>query len=371
MPLIVWASAAGAPGVTTTALAVAAAWPAAATQPTGLSPAAAGTGAATAVLVEADSHGGDLAARYRVAEEPGLAGLAAAARSPRGSDEMAAMLQGYARALGGARAVTAPVGSGQTAAALGILAAGGGPLAVAGMSPVPVLVDAGRLSPVSAVVPLLAAADLIVLVARADLADLAHTRELAAHLAGLNPRRVALLRGPNPYHPVEVAAQLGIPLLGSVPDDRRAATSVAVRRSWRHGAWARAIAGVAARLAEQTGGAAGRSALRAGPPDQRPASAPLRPPLDQAGSTAGTSPANGGLPAGGAGAGADESRRGGHAPAGETAPRMTTSRWPVPEQRPAEGTAKPRRSATIPDADPAPTARLDRTAPGASTGRSS
>jgi len=42
-------------------------------------------------------------------------------------------------------------------------------------------------------VPLLAAADLLVLVTRDGLADLAHTRGLAANLAGLGARRRALL----------------------------------------------------------------------------------------------------------------------------------------------------------------------------------
>lgn len=53
------------PGVTTTAIALAAAWPVNAPRPT---------------IIEADAHGGDIAVRFYVAEDPGLQSLAAASR---------------------------------------------------------------------------------------------------------------------------------------------------------------------------------------------------------------------------------------------------------------------------------------------------
>ncbi|TQS42762.1 MinD/ParA family ATP-binding protein [Cryptosporangium phraense] len=238
MPLIVWASAKGSPGVTTAVVAVADAWP----SPDRLQP-----GDSTPLVVEADPHGGDLAARYRLPEEPGLAGLAAAVRSPRDPDQTVSVARSFARALGCAQAVTAPAGAGQTRAALSILAAAGGPLAVAGLSAVPLLVDVGRLSRPTPVAPLLVAADLIVLVSRTGLADLAHAQELAGGLAGLNPHRQIVLRGASSYSSLEISAQLDVPVLGRLPDDRRVAASIRPRAGSR---WARAIATVARQLAE-------------------------------------------------------------------------------------------------------------------------
>ncbi|GAA3393354.1 MinD/ParA family ATP-binding protein [Cryptosporangium minutisporangium] len=349
MPLILWTSATGAPGITTTAWAVASAWPGLDhAQPEGAIPQN-----PAALVVEADPFGGDLAAWFRVSEEPGLAGLAAAARSPRGPDEMATMTHSYSRVLGGAQVVTAPVGSGQTQAALSILAAAGGPLAVTGLSPVPVLVDAGRWSPASPIMPLLQFADLIVLVTRASLADLAHTGELAARLAGLNPRRQALLRGPNPYGPLEVADQLGIPLLGTVPDDRRAATApLRTGRSPRRGKWTRAITAIAAQLASEIGTGSARSPVPVGQPGRRLTAAPPRTPVT-GGSPAGARPSVAGPPAGGAW------------------PAPSPPRWPVPAQRrPGSGTQSDAPTAAGPGGA-APGVPGEPTAPDAPPGRPS
>ncbi|GAA3390314.1 hypothetical protein [Cryptosporangium minutisporangium] len=346
MPLIVWASASGAPGVTSTALAVTAAWPALAR----LEPVTPDEGSSAPILVEADPYGGDLAARFRAGEEPGLAGLAAAARSPRGPDEMAAMTRSYARTLGGTQLVTAPVGSGQTRAALSILAAPGGPLAVAGLAATPLLIDAGRLSPASPIVPLLPSADLIVLVTRTGLAELAHTRELAANLTRLNPSRQVLLRGPNPYPAHEVAAQLGIPLLGCVPDDRRAATSPFPDRWRRRGKWVRAITAVAAQLADEISTGHPRSAALGRPSDRYRAGAAPR-----IGVTGGTPPAAGDTPL------RDDlpeqsgvPSRGG-LPAGAAWPAPAAPRWPVPAQRMPTGSRAPAAPApTLPGASGGP-----------------
>ena len=68
--LVAVASVKGAPGVTTTALALAAAWPAAV------------DGGVRPVVVEADAAGGDVAARLGLPHAPGLLDVAVAARRP-------------------------------------------------------------------------------------------------------------------------------------------------------------------------------------------------------------------------------------------------------------------------------------------------
>jgi MinD-like ATPase involved in chromosome partitioning or flagellar assembly len=108
--LVAVAAAKAAPGVTTSALAMAAAWPA----------------GRQVLLVEADPGGGDLAARFGLAAEPGLVSLAAAARRQIDS----ALVGDHAQKLpGGLGVLVGPPGPEQAAAALGMLA----PAALAGL----------------------------------------------------------------------------------------------------------------------------------------------------------------------------------------------------------------------------------------------
>lgn len=160
MGLYVVASAKGSPGVTTTAVVLAGAWP---VEP---------------VLADLDPAGGDVALRYRdgagVPLDPdrGLLSLGAAVR--RGSSE--ARLADHVQQVSGGLEVLAGVSS---------------PSQVQGLGPawlhlarllreVPerdVIADCGRLLPGSATVPVLQNADAVLLVARPTVEGLAHLRE--------------------------------------------------------------------------------------------------------------------------------------------------------------------------------------------------
>jgi cellulose biosynthesis protein BcsQ len=160
MGLYVVASAKGSPGVTTTAVVLAGAWP------------------AEPVLADLDPAGGDVALRYRdeagvpLDPDKGLLSLGAAVR--RGSTEVP-VLDHVQRVSGG----------------LEVLAGVTSPSQVQGLGPawlhlaramkiVPsrdVIADCGRLMPGSATVPVLQHADAVLMIARPTVEGLSHLRE--------------------------------------------------------------------------------------------------------------------------------------------------------------------------------------------------
>lgn len=161
MSLVAVAGAKSAAGITTTATALAAVWP------------------ATAILADCDPAGGDLALRLRAADgawlarDVGVVGLAAAARMQPGDLDACAQLQ---TAMGGLP-VLAGVDSPMQA-----LRIGGLWTTIAetlrrspGMD---VLADCGRLSPGLPNAQVIARADLLLLVARATAESVAHLRQL-------------------------------------------------------------------------------------------------------------------------------------------------------------------------------------------------
>ncbi len=199
MSLLAIASVKGSPGVTTATVALAATWP---------------EGRA-AVVAEADPAGGDLAARFGLAEEPGLMSWAAASRRAPATQEL---LRHTQEIPGGIRALVAPAGAGPAVGALRLLGSKG-PLGFERLLDADVLVDCGRLELTESPHPLLSEADLVILLARPALADLAH---LAARIDSVQPgvRDVALvLVGPGPYPAKEVADTFGISVVGHVPVD--------------------------------------------------------------------------------------------------------------------------------------------------------
>ncbi len=171
MSLVAVAAAKAAPGVTTSALAMAGVWPA----------------DRQVLLVEADQGGGDLAARFGLAAQPGLVSLAAAAR--RQVDT--ALVGEHAQTLpGGLGVLVGPPGAEQATAALGMLAA----VVLAGLDGldgVDIIADLGRLDPASPALGLAQAAVVLV--------------------------------GTGPYPAEEIAAALGIEVVGALPADPRAA----------------------------------------------------------------------------------------------------------------------------------------------------
>jgi Mrp family chromosome partitioning ATPase len=214
VPLIALASVKASPGVTTTALALAAAW----------------KSAGRRLLVEADPSGGDLGPWLGLPADAGLAGLAAAARH--GHDEGAAWR--HARELaGGTHLITGPAGAGQAAACVTALAGTSLPQELAG-GPEPVLADCGRLDPGSPAIPLAAAAAVTLLVVRPRVSELAHLEPRIRGLeqAGLRLALVLVPGGrrqpPEPEYPAgEIAAALGVPVQASLPSDPRAAGHLA------------------------------------------------------------------------------------------------------------------------------------------------
>jgi hypothetical protein len=200
----------GAPGATTVALCVAACWP------------------RPVALVEADPAGGVLATRYALGRSPGLADLAAAVENHASSG----VIWNTAQALpGGLPAVVAPE-SGEITG--GILRDVAGSLGrwCASLDEVDVVADCGRVAADSAALGLVRAADAVLVVCRPRAEELYAAAHRLHALAGTDngerPRGWVglVLVGRGPHGPDEVTAQLGVPVVGVIEDDPRAATAI-------------------------------------------------------------------------------------------------------------------------------------------------
>jgi hypothetical protein len=241
--LIALASVKASPGVTTTALALAAAWP-----------------APQRLVIEADPSGGDLGAWLGLPPAPGLASLAAAIRH----DRSPGAAWRHAQGLGGSgvSAVVAPAGAEQAAACLTALAApraGTGWLEAGGEEAV-VIADCGRLDPRSPAFAVAAQAVLTLVLVRPRVSELSHLAERVAGLARAGLRPGLLLApaagggtGEGCYPPGEIAATLGVPVEGSLPADPRATAALIRSRGElapsRRLPLAQAVTGLAAALA--------------------------------------------------------------------------------------------------------------------------
>jgi Flp pilus assembly CpaE family ATPase len=243
MTVIAVCSAKGAPGATTTSLALALAWP---------------LNAGSVLLVDADPAGADLASGYlQGATGPGAgAGAVATARG-----DLLDAVHGSAVAL--------------DATGSRLLLAGPAPFPPTRPGAVPawsrlreldssgeeswtVLVDVGRL-PAGADASLLAAADLVVLVTGSSLRAVAAARPAAAVLRSAEPAGSSSHRGwllvvgeRRPYPADEVTSSLELPLLGSLAWDPRAAAVLSdgapAGRWFARTALMRSAAAVAGRL---------------------------------------------------------------------------------------------------------------------------
>src|SRR2546430_335213 len=108
--LIALGSLKSSPGSTATATAIAAMWP--------------GSGAGEPVLLEADARGGDMAARFNLTPEPGLASLSVAARRSAEPSLLTEHVQGLP---GGLKVALAPPTAENAKAAMKMLAEDSGP----------------------------------------------------------------------------------------------------------------------------------------------------------------------------------------------------------------------------------------------------
>jgi hypothetical protein len=204
MSLVAVAAAKAAPGVTTSALAMAAVWPT----------------DRQVLLVEADPGGGDLAARFELAAQPGLVSLAAAARRQIDS----ALVGEHAQRLpGGLGVLVGPPGAEQAAAALGMLA----PTVLAGLDSlngVDVIADLGRLDPASPALGLARVASLLLMVVRPRLDELQHLAHRVTALRAECRTLGVVLAGSGPYPAEEIAGALGVQVLAWLPADPRGAS---------------------------------------------------------------------------------------------------------------------------------------------------
>jgi hypothetical protein len=186
-----------APGVTTAALALAA---------------AAGE---EAIAVEADASGGDLAARADLTLETGLLTLAAAARHGGRRLDLDPHLQ---RVDCGTSVLVGPSAARLAGAALATV---GSRLASALDGRLGFL-DLGRVSDLSALGARAPGIDLALLVAEPTVAGVEHVRVHAAEESDALPVPMAvLLVGDRPYRPVDVEEALGLPVVGALAVDPR------------------------------------------------------------------------------------------------------------------------------------------------------
>ena len=201
--LVTLCSAAGSPGVTTTALALAVHWP------------------RPALLVEADPSGssGLLGGFFRgQLDHPGLVDLVIAQRSDLLADAVPKLLYALegseASVLFGLRSHEQAAGVAQLWHPLLEVLRSLDPAAT------DVIVDAGRLGLPGSPLPILAASDVTLLVARSDLPGLAGARSWAATLGREDARghavRLLLVGEDAPYSAREVAKTVGVPVLGSI-----------------------------------------------------------------------------------------------------------------------------------------------------------
>jgi hypothetical protein len=217
--------------VTTTALGLAGTWP----------------GRPPVVLAELDPSGGELASWYQLPHTPGLLSWAAAARDPRGPNRR---LADHVRPLpGGVAAVLAPPSARAVTGALDLLVdVDPRPLAAASHQAL-LIGDCGRLDPHSPARWLLAGADLVLVVARPQLADVAHLADWLPALPAEPGRVRLLLAGDGPYRPAEISAALGVPVLGVLPHDPRGAAALGGVPSARAPRWRLPLVAAAGRLA--------------------------------------------------------------------------------------------------------------------------
>ncbi len=241
MALIAVAADKGSPGVTTTAVALAAVWP------------------RRALLVEADPAGGDLVYRSVAAHggslDPNTGMLSLAATARRGL--VAEQLWDHAQPLAGGLDVITGLHNAEQAAGFGglwpTLGRAFASLADAPQGGADVIADCGRLGPEGAVLELLPHASLVLLLARTDPEQLARVRDRAAALSiklhgghrgaaqlGFPPIGVVLIAEPgrgeriaSQVNDMLVAAQIGAQVVGTLAHDPAGAEQLAGRRRGR------------------------------------------------------------------------------------------------------------------------------------------
>lgn len=189
----------GSPGVTTSALALAEAWPQ----------------GQDVFVAECDPRGGTLVPRFLMPGPRRLTELAGAARH---GGHLSLLAQHAAVAPGGAGVLTAPEDGRQLRAALGALLVPGGVLEQAAQDPgTVILADCGRLQPdVPETTTLLGLADMLVLTLRPTAEQVLAVSGSRGQLADLHHDIRLLLVGEG-YASEQVSRLLEMPVLGRLP----------------------------------------------------------------------------------------------------------------------------------------------------------
>ncbi len=236
MALICLASQKSAPGVTLSALSIAAAWPT--------------DGGRRKLFLEADASGGSLALRYGLGLEPGLVTFAVAARRHLEPES----LWEHAQELpGGLPVIVGPDDPGRASSVLASSAGMIGRL-LADRRDVDVIADIGRLSTDAPAMDLVRQADLVLMVARPCVEQLQPCAQRMQTLPVENARLGWLLIGERPHSGAEVSRAFGYEVRGVMADDRRGAAALeqgASGNRLRRSALARSAAEVADALAER------------------------------------------------------------------------------------------------------------------------
>ncbi|HET7486521.1 MAG TPA: hypothetical protein VFJ85_01235 [Acidimicrobiales bacterium] len=209
MTTVAVGSARSSPGVTTTVLALAAAWPP----------------ERRLVIVEADPAGGELACRWGLMAEPTLVTMAADGRAVLTVEALLAHCQ-HLPGRPGVEVAAAPVDPRQAKVALSVLARAGLAELLASEADVDILVDVGRLEAGSPSLELFGAAGSALLVARSDLVQAAHLRERIAWVGAGGGVELVVV-GQGQWSPAELAAGVGASgVAGVLPEDARGAAAL-------------------------------------------------------------------------------------------------------------------------------------------------
>ncbi len=210
MALYALVSAGGSPGVTTSALALALGWP------------------SQVIVAECDPSGGDILAGLFAGHLPASRGLLSLAfDAARGPDAAARALWPQLVELDDARQRLLLAGIADPRQVAGLAPAWPALAAAFASLPADVIADCGRLDAGEGPLAVLTAARAVVLVLRPTLRQVASARArvemLGQLLDGLHRVRLLLLADDGAHAARDVAKALGVPVLGTLPHDHKAA----------------------------------------------------------------------------------------------------------------------------------------------------
>ncbi len=227
MSLYALVSPGGSPGVTTSALALALGWP------------------GQVILAECDPSGGDVLAGLFAGHLPARNGLLALAmEAGQNPDAAAAALWPQLVELDDERGRLLLAGMSDPRQGTALSPAWAVLAATLAAQPADVIADCGRLDSRGGPEPVLAAARLVTLVLRPSLRQVSKARarvEMLTEMLGDSRRVGLLLVGEGTHSAREVAKALGVPVVGTLPHDAKAAAVLSDGTGSRRGLQARPL----------------------------------------------------------------------------------------------------------------------------------